>query len=224
MQALADVLWQLLTNPNIAFTLLVLGLWMAVLAVSAPGSGLPETAAVIFLALAAVGLLNLPVSAVGLGLIVLSMILFFAEVRFYSHGALMLAGAVVMGVGGLLLFPSTDRSPDQLSWFTIVAAPVLTTVLFGFLIRTGLAAQKAPPAQDLHRLVGARGVSRTEVGRAGTVYVAGEEWSATADSRIPPDTDVVVLARNGLRLKVAPAPRATAPAGAGTAHSSTGPA
>jgi membrane-bound serine protease (ClpP class) len=224
MQALADVLWQLLTNPNIAFTLLVLGLWMAVLAVSAPGSGAPETAAVIFLALAAVGLLNLPVSAVGLGLIVLSMILFFAEVRFYSHGALMLAGAVVMGVGGLLLFPATDRSPDQLSLFTIVAAPVLTTVLFGFLIRMGLSAQKAPPLQDLRRLVGAPGVSRTEVGREGTVYVAGEEWSATADTRIPPDTDVVVIARNGLRLKVAPAARAPAPAAASATHSSTGPA
>ena len=76
--------------------------------------------------------------------------------------------------------------------------------------------------QDLHRLIGARGITRTEVGRQGTVYVGGEDWSATSESKIPPDTDVVVVERSGLRLKVAPA----SPIGAaGTAsHSSAGPA
>jgi membrane-bound serine protease (ClpP class) len=127
-----------------------------------------------------------------------------------------------LGVGGLLLFPTTDRSVARLSWVTIIAAPVLTTGLFGFLISMGLAAQRRPVLQDLRRLIGAHGVTRTEVNRQGTVYVAGEEWSATAETKIPPDTDVVVLDRSGLSLKVAPAPRATA---AGTSsNSSTGPA
>lgn len=222
MQALADLAWQLITNPNIAFLLLVIGLWSAVLAIATPGTGLPETAAVICLALATIGLLNLPVSLVGLGLILLSMALFVAEVRLPSHGALMAAGAIIMGLGGLLLFPSTGRSADRLSWITIIAAPLLSTVLFGFLISLGLAAQGRPVLQDLRRLIGAHGVTRTEVGRDGTVYVAGEEWSATAETKIPPDTDVVVVERSGLRLKVAPAP----PNGASGAssHPSAGPA
>jgi len=206
MQALADLAWQLITNPNIAYLFLILGLWCTVLAIAAPGSGVPETAAVVTLALAAVGLFNLPTSLVGLGLILLSMILFVAETRLPSHGALILAGAIVMGVGGLLLFPSADRSSESLSWITILAAPVFSTAVFGFLISMGLAAQRRPPLQDLRRLIGARGVTRTEVGREGTVYVGGEDWSATAETKIPPDTDVVVLDRTGLKLKVAPAP------------------
>jgi membrane-bound serine protease (ClpP class) len=206
MQPLADSAWQLITNPNIAFLFLILGLWSAVLAVAIPGTGLPEAAAVICLSLAAVGLLNLPVSLLGLALIALSMVMFVAEVRFPSHGALLVTGAIIMGLGGLLLFPNTDRSSAHLSWVTIVAAPVLSTGLFGLLISLGLAAQRRPVLQDLRRLIGARGVTRTEVGRQGTVYVAGENWSATAETKIPPDTDVVVLERLGLRLKIAPAP------------------
>ncbi len=213
MQALADTLWQLITNPNVAYLFLVLGLWAAVLSVAAPGTGLPETTAVVCLALAAVGLFNLQASLVGLALILLSVGLFVAETHMPSHGALVLAGAIVMGLGGVLLFPSTDRSPVGLSWITIIAAPLLSSALFGVLISMGLAAQGRPALQDLRRLIGAHGVTRTEVGRQGTVYVAGEEWSATAETKIPPDTDVVVVERAGLRLKVAPA-AGTASAGA----------
>jgi membrane-bound serine protease (ClpP class) len=222
MQALADTAWQLITNANIAYVFLILGLWSAVLAITAPGTGLPETAAVVCLSLAAVGLFNLPVSLVGLALIALSMVLFVAEARLPSHGALLLAGAIVMGVGGVLLFPSSDRSSAGLSWINIIGAPLLSSALFGFLISMGLAAQGRPALQDLRRLIGARGVTRTEVGRQGTVYVAGEEWSATAETKIPPDSDVVVLDRSGLRLKVAPAPL-NAPAGA-SSNSPAGPA
>ena len=222
MQALANDLFQLLTNPNVAYIFLILGLWSVVMSIVVPGTGLHEAAAVTCLALAAIGLLILPVSWVGLGFIVLSMVLYVAEVHFPSHGALLLAGTVMMGVGGLLLFPTSGGSTASLSWVTAIAAPLLSTVVFGFLISLGLAAQRRPVFQDLRRLIGARGITRTEVARQGTVYVAGEEWSATAENKIPPDTDVVVLDRTGLRLKVAPAPR-IAPAGS-SSNSPAGPA
>ena len=79
MQALANSTWQLITNPNIAYLFLVLGLWSAALAITIPGTGLPEAAAVITLSLAAVGLLNLQVQLLGLGLLALSMV-FFVEI------------------------------------------------------------------------------------------------------------------------------------------------
>jgi membrane-bound serine protease (ClpP class) len=220
MQVLANTLFQLLANPNVAFVFLILGLWSVVMSIVVPGTGLHEAAAVVCLALAAVGLLILPVSLVGLGFIALSMVLYVAEVHFPSHGALLLAGTVLMGVGGLLLFPTGAGSTASLSWITIIGAPLLSTVVFGFLISLGLAAQRRPVLQDLRRLIGARGITRTEVARQGTVYVAGEDWSATAETKIPPDTDVVVLDRLGLRLKVAPAPR-TAAAGS-SSNSSAG--
>lgn len=198
MQALANSAWLLITDPNVAFTLLVIGLWATVLAVTVPGTGVPEASAVILLALAAVGLFNLPTSLVGLGLLVLAMGLFIAEVYWPAHGALLASGAMAMGLGGLLLFPSDGRSSAQLSWITILGAPLLSFALFGLLIRKGLRTLGMPALQDLRRLVGSVGVTRTEVARQGTIYVDGEDWSATADGRIPPNTDVVVLARQGL--------------------------
>src|SRR5262249_28561356 len=151
-----NLIWQFITNPNIAYLFLILGLWCAVLAITAPGTGLPETVAVVSLVLAAVGLFALPTAPVGLGLIVLAMVLFFAELHFPSHGALITAGGIVMLLGGLLLFPG-DRSAEHLSWITIVGAPLFSTALFGVLISAGLAAQGRPALQDLRRLIGARG-------------------------------------------------------------------
>jgi membrane-bound serine protease (ClpP class) len=216
MESLAQVVWQQLTNPNVSFVLLVLGVWAVALAVSAPGTGVPEGAAVVCLALAAVGLLRLPVSLLGLGLIALALALFIIEFQVQSHGALLAAGSLALAVGALFLYRVGDRSAAPLSWATVIGAPLASGLLFAYLIRKGLAAQRAPVAQDLGRLIGAAGVTRTEVGREGTVYVLGELWSATSDRRIPPETDVIVTGRKGLTLTVTPAAlagRAATPAG-----------
>jgi membrane-bound serine protease (ClpP class) len=215
MQALMNSFLQVLANPNIAYIFLILGLWSTVLSIVVPGTGLHETAAIICLALAGVGLLILPFSWVGLGFLVLSVVLYVAEVHFPSHGALLLIGTVMLAVGGVLLFPAGVGSAAGLSWITLIGAPLVSTVVFGILVSLGVAAQRRPVLQDLRRLIGARGTTRTEVGRQGTVYVDGEDWSATSESKIPPDTEVVVVERSGLRLKVAPA----APASAGVAAS-----
>ena len=214
MQELVNSFFQLLTNPNIAYIFLILGLWSVVMSIVVPGTVLHEAAAIVSLGLAAVGLLILPFSWVGLGFIVLSIVLILGEVHFPSHGALLLIGTILMGLGGVLLFPAAAGSAAGLSWVTIIGAPLISAIVFGFLIGLGLTAQRRPVVQDLRRLIGAHGVTRTEVNRQGTVYVAGEDWSATAETKIPPDTDVVVLDRLGLRLKIAPAP-GSAPAASG---------
>jgi membrane-bound serine protease (ClpP class) len=203
MQALAENVWLLLTNPNVSFWLLVVGLWSVVFAITMPGTGVPETAAVVCLALAAVGLVQLPVTVVGLLLLGLAVVLYVLEFQAQAHGALLVSGAVVMVLGALFLFRTEARSEASLSWVSIVGAPLLSTLAFGFLIRQGLAAQRRPVLQNPDRIVGARGVTRTPVEREGTVYAGGEEWSATAETPIPPETEVIVLAREGLTLKVA---------------------
>lgn len=207
MQALAENLWSLVTDPNIAFLLLVVGLWSIVFAVSVPGTGVPEAAAVICLALAALGLVRLPVSVAGLLLLGLALALLTLEFQVQAHGALLVSGAVVMALGALFLFRNDAPSAAQVSWATVVAAPLGSTVLFGYLIRKGLAAQRAPAmhAERLRRLIGARGVARTPVAREGTVYVGGEDWSATSETPIAPGADITVVARHGLTLVVRPA-------------------
>jgi membrane-bound serine protease (ClpP class) len=202
-----DIIWQTLSNPNVSFWLLVLGLWAVVFAVSVPGTGLPETAAVICLGLAAVGLARLPVTVGGLLLLMLAVVLLILESQVHAHGVLLLFGMVALVLGAIFLFRTEAQTGARLSWLTIVGAPLISTAAFGFLIRKGLAAQRAPVLQDPDRIVGQRGLTRTLVAREGTVYAGGEEWSATAETAIPPETDVVVLAREGLTLKVAKAER-----------------
>lgn len=201
----ATLAYQLLTDPNIAFLLLVVGLWSAVFSAFVPGTGLPEAGAIICLSLAAIGLMGAPVNLFGLVIIAIAIGLFVVELKVHAHGVLLLTGAFALGLGALFLFRVSDPSSARISWVTVVSVPLVTSVLFGFLISKGLAAQRAPAMQDLRQLIGARGVTRTAVAREGTVYVGGEDWSATAEKPIPPDTDVVVMERRGLTLKVAAA-------------------
>lgn len=200
-----ELIWQTLSNPNVSFWLLVLGLWAVVFAVSVPGTGLPETVAVICLGLAAVGLAQLPVTIGGMLLLMLAVVLLILEFQVHAHGVLLFFGMAALALGALFLFRAGAPSEARLSWLTIVGAPLLSTAAFGFLIRKGLAAQRAPALQNPDQIVGKRGVTRTLVAREGTVYAGGEEWSATAETAIPPETEVVVLAREGLTLKVAEA-------------------
>lgn len=202
MADVAGTLWLLLTDPTVAYLLLVAGVWAVVLAASIPGTGLPEATAVICLALAAVGLTQLPVNLAGLGLIGLALVLFVLEFRLYAHGAFLIGGMIALGVGSLLLFRVETGAEAALSWVTVAGVTFTSTALFSFFIWKGLAAQRLPKLQDLGRVVGSRGVAQTDVNGQGAVYVAGESWSAQADDKIPAGSPIVVVARDGLHLKV----------------------
>ena len=211
MSALAEALWALLTTPTVAYLLLIAGVWAVVMAASVPGTGLAEGAAVVFLALAAVGLVRLQANLAGLGLIGLAVVLFVLESRMAAHDALLAAGAAALVVGSLLLFRPDSQAENALSWVTVAVVSLLSTAAFAFFVYLGLGAQKLPVSQDPNRVVGAAGVARTDIDGGGTVYAAGEEWSAYADEKIPQGSPVNVVARQGLRLKVAPAAKTPPP-------------
>ncbi len=202
MFEVANLLWSFLTNPLVAYLLLVVGVWAAVLAASIPGTGLPEATAVVSLTLAAIGLTQLPVNLAGLGLIVLALLLFVLEFRLVAHGALLAGGAIAFAVGSVLLFRVTEGATALISWGTVLMVTGLSTAAFGFLIWRGLAAQSLPLAQDVNRVVGQSGVARTDVNAEGSVYVGGELWSARADEKIPAGSPITVVKRDGLWLKV----------------------
>ena len=211
MSTLAEAFWNVLTNPTIAYLLLIVGVWSVVLAASVPGTGLPEGAAVVCLALAAVGLIRLQASLAGLGLIGLALILFLLEFRLFAHGAFLAGGTVALVAGSLLLFRVEGSAENALSWGTVLAVSLLSTGAFAFFVYKGLGAQKLPVIQDPDHVVGARGEARTDILGGGTVYAGGEEWSAYADEKIVCGSPVLVLARDGLKLKVALAGRPTPP-------------
>lgn len=200
---LAETFWSLLTDPNVAYMLLVVGLWSAVLAVFVSGTGLPEAAAVVCLGLAAIGLTRLPVNWAAAGLLGLSMALFALELKLATHGAFALGGALAFAAGSLLIFRAGDGDDGLAVSRWLVGGTTLATVgFFAFALGKVVQTQRNPPEHDPDAVLGAVGEARTPVDGSGSVYVGGELWSARADQAIAAGDKVLVVERDGLTVKV----------------------
>jgi membrane-bound serine protease (ClpP class) len=213
---IADSLWQLLTNPNIVYLLLIAGVWSVALALTTPGTGLPESSAVVFLVLALLGLTRLPVNLFGLVLIFLSLILYVMELKWPSHGAFLLAGLLTLGGGSVFLFREQEGSA-RLSLVLVAVTLFGTAGFFAVVLSKAIEIRRLPPIQNPDAVLGRLGEARTDILKEGTVQVGSELWSAQADELIPVGTKVQIIQRLGLRLKVIRA----GPGPAGAASQST---
>ncbi len=206
----AEQLLHIITDPNIAFLLITLGLYALLIEFQAPGFGLPGAVGIIALVLAFVAFGSLPLNWAGLGLIVLGIILLAVEAFSPGFGALGVSGLVMFALGALMLYqPFGEASPTLPAvavnpW--LVAAITLTTgVLVFFAVGKGLQAQRAPAISDVrHRLVGAMGQATTNFAPAGTAQIGSELWTAIADDGQPIQAgeSVVVVAVEGITVRV----------------------
>lgn len=185
---------------------------MAVLALFSPGTGILEIGAILILALAGYGILNLPINPwalVLLGLGVFPFILALKRSRRYLFLAIALLALII---GSIFLF----RAPGGGTAVHPVLA-VLVSVLAGGLMwyvgRVGLEAMQRPPSHAL-QLVGQVGEARTDIYGEGAVYVGGEEWTAHSEALIPAGSRVRVTGRDGLVLEVEPVAPPVTPPGA----------
>jgi membrane-bound serine protease (ClpP class) len=197
-------IWLFLSNPNVAYLALIVGLLMLVVAVTTPGTGVAEAIAIVSLVVAAIGLIQLSANFAGVALIVAAFVLFAIDVTATSHGGLTLAGAAALLVGSLLLFPAREGGPELSLWLiggvTLLMVAV-SMVFFSALMRWRKQRRVDNAAQEV---VGQRGVVKTAVApsTSGTAQVAGQLWSIQASESIEPGADVEVIARDGLTLKV----------------------
>jgi membrane-bound serine protease (ClpP class) len=202
-----SMLYGLLFNPNVAYVLLVLGLWALVAAVTTPGTGVPEVAAALCLTLAAVGLLQLPTNAVGVVLIMLSVGLFVVDLQVTNHGLFTLSGVVSLLLGSLFLFRSdTGELPGGgLSPWLVGGTIVASSSYFALALILAVRTRALPVRSGATVIVGARGMAKSAIpaGGTGTVQVASELWTALADEAVEPGTPVVVTALEGVRVHVA---------------------
>jgi membrane-bound serine protease (ClpP class) len=193
-----------ITNPNVAYLALIVGLLMLVVAVTTPGTGLAEVIAVIALAVALIGLVQLSANFAGVVLIIAAFVLFALDVTQTQHGALTLGGAVALVVGSLLLFPVREGGPTVSLWLVAGATIVMVAVslvFFSALMRWRKQHRVDNAAQEV---VGQRGVVKTATTplTPGTAQVSGQLWTIEADEPIEPGTEVEVMGREGLTLKV----------------------
>jgi membrane-bound serine protease (ClpP class) len=202
---IGEQLFQFLKDPNVAYILLIVGLWMLVIAVSTPGTGFAEVAAAIALALSAVGLFSLTVNFAGVLLIVVAFALFAVDVFATSHGVLTIGGVVALLAGSLLLFPARENVAGLSGW--LIGGVTLASAGMAGIVLHALVNSLRHRHVDLAALTveGVTGRVRKAIvaGETGTVQAAGQLWTAAADEPIEAGVEVVVTRRDGLTLHVA---------------------
>jgi membrane-bound serine protease (ClpP class) len=204
-----------LVNPDVAYILLVIGIFGVIFEISSPGAIAPGVAGAIALLLAFIGFGSLPTNIGGIVFILLSVVLFIVDIKAPTHGILSAGGVVAFVLGSFLLFPPwrgpTPPGPAGLpalpsirvSPVTIAVMTVLVVGFFVFVIGKGLRAQARRVAFGIESIVGTDGVAVTDVAPEGLVQMAGEQWSARSEEDgIRSGDRVKVVGRDGLRLLV----------------------
>ncbi|MGH7432913.1 MAG: NfeD family protein [Candidatus Methylomirabilales bacterium] len=198
---LRDKVLSVISNPTIAYMLLILGMAGLYFELSTPGAILPGVLGGICLILAFYAFQALPINYAGLLLIILGVILFVAEVKVVSHGILTIGGMTAMILGSLMLIDSPAPFL-QISLSAILGVTAATTAFFVFAIGAVFRAHRRQPATGREGLVGQVGVARTRLNPDGLIFIRGEIWNATCAEGAEPGEQVQVAAVAGLKLKV----------------------
>jgi membrane-bound serine protease (ClpP class) len=190
-----------ITDPTVAYLLLLLGALAVVVEILAPHGYLTGSVGLAAVLLALIGLANLPVQISGLALLILGMALLGLELKITSHGILTLFGLGAFVLGSLLLLP---RIPGyRISPIAIGAVSLIWVIMLGAVVRLVLRARRAPVLTGINRFAGREGVAKTDLAPRGVVLVGGEDWDALAET--PPvarGERVVVASVDGLTLRV----------------------
>jgi len=202
---LKEKLLLLLTNPNIAYVLLLLGIYGLFFELQNPGMIFPGVVGGICTILGFYALHLLPVNYAGIALIVLSAILFILEIYITSGGLLTIGGIISLLFGSLILFES-EIPFLRLSWEVIVIVVIIIAAFFIFLLSLGIHAQFRKKATGKEGIVGEIGIAKTDIKPSGgTILVHGEFWNAVSDKTIKKDSRVKVVEVTDMVLKVEPA-------------------
>ena len=198
---LRDKVLSVISNPTIAYILLILGMAGLYFELSTPGAILPGVLGGICLILAFYAFQTLPINYAGLLLIILGVILFVAEVKVVSNGILTIGGMTAMILGSLMLIDSPAPFL-QISLSAILGVTAATTAFFVFAIGAVFRAHRRQPATGREGLVGQAGVARTRLNPDGLIFIRGEIWNATCAEGAEPGEQVQVTSVAGLKLKV----------------------
>ena len=192
----------LISDPNVAYILMLLGFYGLFFELTNPGSIFPGVMGGISLILAFYAFQTLPVNYAGLLLIILAIILFVLEIKIVSHGVLTIGGIISMVIGSIMLFESPAPFM-KLSLYVILPAVVITTLFFTLIIGLAVKAHRRRPVTGPEGLLGAEGVASTDITKdGGMVLLHGERWAAYSDEPISKNEKVKVEAVSRLKVKV----------------------
>lgn len=173
-----EKLLNILSDPNIAYILLMLGFYGLMFELYSPGAILPGIVGVICLVLAFYSLNTLPINYAGLALILFALLLFILEIKIVSHGVLAIGGIISLLLGSMMLIRRGAGAIGQLSWTVIISSTIVTTLFFLFIISMGLKAQRLKPVTGSESMIGETGEAKDEINPLGMVFLHGELWQA----------------------------------------------
>lgn len=196
-QQILDVI----SNPNIAYILMMIGMVGIYFELSSPGLILPGIIGGISMILALYGMQSLPVNYAGLLLMVLGVTLFIAELNFATFGLLSLGGAIALFLGSVMLIDSDDPAMQ------ISKAVLIPTLLLSILAAVGtlilaIRARNCTPVSGVEGMLGTTAEVKTALEPEGLVWLHGESWKAKCEEWAQPGETVVVEAVDGLTVKV----------------------
>ncbi|MBU1297561.1 MAG: nodulation protein NfeD [Bacteroidetes bacterium] len=194
----------LLSDPNIAYILFMIGIYGIMFELYNPGTIFPGVVGVISLILAFYSLHTLPVNYAGLALIIFAVILFIAEIKVVSHGLLSIGGVISLVLGSIMLI-DTESTLEviEISWQVILVTVILTAAFFIFAIGFGIKAQSRKPTTGIEGIIGEIGETISNLEPEGQIRVHGELWNAESlDGSISKGTKVKVTQVSNLKLMV----------------------
>lgn len=203
----AEMSWRqriltVLSNPNVAYLLLMLGILGIFFEISQPGVILPGAVGAIALLLAFYAFQTLPVNYAGVLLILLAVVLFVLEIKVVSFGMLTVGGIIAMLLGSLMLFESPEpylRLSRAVIFATVAVCAGFFSLVLWFVVRT----QRSRFVSGVEGMEGERGVAESDIHPEGRVFVHGEYWDAFSAEPIARGERIeVIRVGENMRLEV----------------------
>ncbi|MBW2592089.1 MAG: nodulation protein NfeD [Deltaproteobacteria bacterium] len=192
-----------ISDPNIAYILMMIGLAGLYFELSHPGAVFPGVVGGIAIVLAFFAFQTLPVNYAGILLILLAIIFFIMEMKITSFGLLSVAGVTSLVLGSVMLFEETG-SGVSLSWHVLVTTVTLVSLFFISVAGLVFRAQISRPRTGAEGLIGEIGIVKNDLNPEGRVQVHGELWKAVSRQVLPEGVRVRVIRVEGLLVEVEP--------------------
>jgi len=194
----------ILSDPNIAYILFMLGTFGLLFELFNPGLIFPGVVGVISMVIAFYTMSTLPINYAGLILIIFAIILFVLEIKIVSHGLLAAGGVISLIVGSLMLI-NNQSSPGVtgISWGVIALVTILTVLFFFFAISLGIKAQLKKPVTGPQGMINEIGEAMTDVDKGGLIKIHGEIWKAESqEGNISTGSKIIVTGISNLKLTI----------------------
>ena len=193
----------ILTNPNVAYFLMLIGIYGLIFEFANPGTLIPGIAGAISLLLALYAFQVLPVNYAGLALIVLGMALMIAEAFVPSFGALGIGGAAAF-VSGSIILMDTDAPGFGLSPWLVGVLTLMNLAFFAFVLGALFQSRKRPVVSGREYLIGSEATVVADFEGNGHVRIRGEIWKASSPVPLVQNQTVIIVSVQGLLLNVNP--------------------